>query len=323
MTAYRIICFSMLLYFFGSCVVYFNVVFDQFESVVMHVTSLDHEHILHSRALVIVAFALLVMTPLCLLRRIESLQFTSALAVFSIVYLAADVIARAAMSPKATTVKQANASIELFQCIPIIAFALQCHLVYVPVYKGLAGRSLKKGASVGLYTFLICLGLYLPTGAFGYSMYGDDTAGDIVASNLPWAVDTGITRLAIALTATFSYPLLHFVARTVVADVITGGKDVAAPENRTLFYSLTAAFIGLSIGVAVGVPQIKVVLGFTGSIPATAQIFIFPGLMWIELGKRLQDPSARRWRIIQGWVVIVFGVVLGCLCTYVTIINLK
>lgn len=67
-----------------------NIVADQVHSVIDH-SSVDST-ILGHRAFVICVFAALVIVPLCMLRRIESLQFTSILAVFAICILEIDVV---------------------------------------------------------------------------------------------------------------------------------------------------------------------------------------------------------------------------------------
>ena len=224
-TAGKIISVSMTIYLFGSCIAYLNIISDQiFESILSKQASLEGT-VLANRQFVIFCFTVFVVAPLCLLRSVKSLEITSALAVFSIVFLAADVVYHAAdILPKAGIAASAKAfptSAEIFQAVPIICFALQCHLVYVPVFAGLSSRSLRRMDWVTVATFVVCLALYLPVGVLGYLMYGADTKDDI-SENLPEGIDTYVVHACLSATAIFSFPLLHYVARIAVGDLVWG-----------------------------------------------------------------------------------------------------
>lgn len=224
-TAGKIISISMTIYLFGSCIAYLNIISDQiFESILSRQASLEGT-VLANRQFVIFVFTAFIVAPLCMLRSVKSLEITSALAVFSIVFLAADVVYHATdILPRAGIAVSAKAfpsSAEIFQAVPIICFALQCHLVYVPVFAGLSNRTLRRMDWVTAATFVVCLCLYLPVGVLGYLMYGSDTKDDI-SENLPEGIDTYVVHACLSATAIFSFPLLHYVARIALGDLVWG-----------------------------------------------------------------------------------------------------
>ena len=82
---------------------------------------------------------------------------------------------------------------------------------------------------VSAATMLICMILYVPTGVFGYLTHGANTPDDISkACGTTW--DCNIGRVCVGLTAFFSYPLLQFVARTVVRDLFFAGVKMRAED---------------------------------------------------------------------------------------------
>ncbi|KAA0157308.1 hypothetical protein FNF27_05035 [Cafeteria roenbergensis] len=224
---------SMCLYLFGSCVAYLDIVSNQITAVASS-SGLDGT-VLTSRPFVIGIVAV-VMLPICLLPRIQALDYASAVAVLSIMYLEGDVIARSigsiadgSAAMHTGGISLLSIDVGLFKALPVLAFALQCHLVYVPVFQSLKDKSLRNMDMVSVATYVLCCLLYLPTGIMGYLQFGLTTCSDIVAKNLPSAGDTDVARGSIALTAMLSFPLLHFVARTTLNDIIFQGTPFFPP----------------------------------------------------------------------------------------------
>jgi amino acid permease len=226
---------SMSIYLFGSCIAYLDIIADQVSSVA--IASGMGDTALASRPVVMAVVVLTVLVPLCLLPKIEALNYASAVAVLSIVYLEGDVVAHSVAHLTSATsahveVSLLNVTVGLFKALPILSFALQCHLVYVPVYHSLKVQSLRVMDLVSVVCYALCLMLYLPTGIMGYLQFGEQTCSDIVSQNLPSVPDTDVARGSIALTALLSYPLLHFVARTTLNDVLFGGASFKRDDGR-------------------------------------------------------------------------------------------
>lgn len=167
------------------------------------------------------------------------------------------------------------------------------HLVLIPQYSAVKFRTVGKMDWINTCTMVICLVIYIPAGLAGYMQLGTATPGDvrcglfgrgafrrvtILQSWLPGlglhfcfclflflcplqvlvafgnALDISIGRICIACTCIFSYPLLQFVARTVIEDLLFRG---ATPSNVRMGVE-TVFFIGASLAVSIAVPKVEV-----------------------------------------------------------------
>merc|ERR1711979_161035 len=76
------------------------------------------------------------------------------------------------------------------QSIPIVCFALMCHLTVVPATGGLQEywpsinnpgyTRFRKLVSISVSVIVLCFTLYFPTGFFGYHTFGVQTKQDIL-----------------------------------------------------------------------------------------------------------------------------------------------
>ena len=143
--------------------------------------------------------------------------------------------------------------------------------------------------------YAICFSAYIITGVFGYLLAGESTTGDIL-TRLPnrrhddsnaadddvrcpadvWAcpVDVDIARFTIAITVSASYPMLQFVSRACLDDLLVTHGLVAAHERgipthrflpETLFYVVVTTLI------AMVEPDVATVMDYIGSTLALLQ----------------------------------------------------
>lgn len=221
---------SMTFFCFGACCGYLDVIVDQ-------VTPVLHQWVnpgssILDRGWILLMFAPIVVS-LCFVPRIEVLSFTSALAVLSIVYLTFVCLVQFSgdFTPAAIhEVTWFKLGASVFEAFPVICFALQCHLVFVPVTNGLlrTGGTVKTADRVALAAMLICLGLYIPTGAAGYLHFREATPSDVLTSMSDKSVLVLIARFGITATGMFSYPLLFFVGRSSLDDLLFGPRECCA-----------------------------------------------------------------------------------------------
>lgn len=144
----------------------------QVENIVKNLDSVPDDSIINNRLFVVPVFTSVVVAPLCYLRKIEKLEFTSILAVVSIIYLLGCMIAHGVKKINsegvADDIVAFRLSFDMFRAVPLIAFALQCHLVFVPVYRSLKNRTVRKMDWVSAATFGTCMTIYVPVGILGF-----------------------------------------------------------------------------------------------------------------------------------------------------------
>lgn len=199
--------------------------------------------------------------------------------------------------------------------MPIICFALQCHLVFVHVYNSMKTRTVTQGDVVGATSMTICLLLYIPTGIAGYVLFRSGTPSDVLVAMSASSAAVDVGRACIAITQLFSYPLLAFVARDGIGDLLwTEG----VPLTRPRFLGVTVGFIASSALVSSCVRNVGVVIGFTGSTAAILQVFLFPAALWWKLRHE------ERWRGRGvALATAVFGLVVGVVSTVTTALSLS
>jgi solute carrier family 38 (sodium-coupled neutral amino acid transporter), member 1 len=114
--------------------------------------------------------------PLGLLRKIQFLSYTSALAMIAILYLIAVVVIsfiyRAAVGELPVGKYVAfNPSIDILKTIPIYFFSFGSHITLLPMYRELKDRSYKKMGLIINFSMVVIVAGYFLVGIFGYLMF--------------------------------------------------------------------------------------------------------------------------------------------------------
>jgi amino acid permease len=169
----------------------------------------------------------LIVIPLSFLRRLDSLKYTSVIALFSIAYLVILVVAhyiKGDTIPDRGTVRifEWAGPVSALAAFPVIVFAYTCHQnvsisnlmfeyeLMLPkmfsILNEIADNSHFRTTTVIFASIGGACSLYILTGITGYLSYGDNIRGNIV-SMYPTAAASTIGRLAIVILVMFSYPL--------------------------------------------------------------------------------------------------------------------
>lgn len=152
-----------------------------------------------------------VIFPLCLLRRMDSLKYTSVAAVACILAFTLAVVvtgvraladpalrdtlfndlitgrdggnasasatrcrppsSRPEVRPPGSAVNYVPADHTVLNALPIVCFAFLCHMNAFPIYAELEGRSLARMRRVSRASMAVCAAVYLSSGLFGYAAF--------------------------------------------------------------------------------------------------------------------------------------------------------
>lgn len=293
----------------GACWSYLVLLSDVIGPVVGRFSTLPDELI----SQLVMTISALIGLLLCLLRKINALKWTAVIAVLAVLMLVAALVreyVKHPCKPDDCTDEEGvpgwprgGRGVKLFPdgfgsvaaAIPLVTFALQCHIqtpsVYAEVPVSLRTPRVNVATAVGTYA-LLCL-LYLPTGIAGYARFGGATAGDII-NNFSISDDLAdAVRVCIAVTALCSYPMQHFPARTTIHQIwvkwnLKRGTELPAGMSSSfvLFEGLGWTFFALAISVLSSSTHTSLdsVFGLVGSICGGTVIFTIPGLMWRVAG---------------------------------------
>ena len=300
---------------FGVGVSYLIIIGDLMPGVVRGFTDEDSVlPFLVDRHFWVTAF-MMVVIPLSFLRRLDSLKYTSVIALISIGYLVVLVVYHFAAQdtfdgarPPVRVVHWAGA-IQTLSSFPVIVFAYTCHQNMFSILNEIADNSDSKTTSVVLASNGTAAAIYILVAITGYLSFGNDIGGNIVAQYAPSASAT-IGRAAIVVLVMFSYPLQVHPCRASVDAVLKwrpksssrssgpSSGDSSPPRNvpllqagkkrnseigETRFALITTAIIILSYIVAMTVSSLEAVLAYVGSTGSTAISFILPGLFYYKI----------------------------------------
>jgi len=306
----------LVLYLVGSCIAYMTVMGDIIGPVARHWAG---HHFYTTRDFLIVSFAIFVMFPLCLLKRIDVLALASVLAVLSCSYLAVFVSYEGIeelVKNGFDKVHSERLDFQFLAALPLICFAYQCQIMVPPVYSNLKNANLSKMSIITAGALTICTLLYVPVGSFGYIKFGDDTDSDILLNFDVGNVGASIARMCVAFTVTLAYPINNFPARLTIASMLFKDND---PSTKRL-YLITGVTFVINLAVAILVPSITVVFSILGATLGVSMIFFYPALFAWKLQQRLnsQGKSYRAYQIGAGVLGIV-GIFIASTGTYLTI----
>jgi len=289
------------------------------------------------RRSVLLAVALGLCFPLSLLRSLNALRFTSSLSISSVCYLV--VLLTAGSETK-------NAQVVHFKpiwpgvvtAIPIMAFALQCHISAPLVYSEM--HSSIKGARwmnrVSFMAMALCMLLYIPAGVFGYIRFGESVLGDVLtlgaahceadssgmggfAVSNAWA---DLARVCTSITAVSGYALNHYPARPAIFSMLNrfqqraGGQSYQDAIPTHLIFLEASVWLGLCFIIAVCCTNLAAVFSITGATCGSMVIFILPGLFWWHHG-----PKTTWQRLLPSTVLWVVGIAIILVGTVATLIQ--
>ncbi|GMI72635.1 hypothetical protein like AT3G56200 [Hibiscus trionum] len=287
-------------------------------------------HWWNSRAFALLFTLVFILLPLVMLKRVESLRFSSAISVFlAVVFVAiSSVMAIMALfegktnSPRLLPELDNKASFfDLFTAVPVIVTAFTFHFNVHPI-----GFEMEKPSdmiSAVRISMVLCAAIYFTIGVFGYLLFGDSIMADILVNfdqNSGSAIGSllnDIVRLSYALHLMLVFPLLNFSLRANMDEFLFPEKPLLAKDN-TRFMSITLVLLGFSYLAAIAIPNIWYFFQFMGSTSAVCLAFIFPGAIALRDAWGI---STARDRILAA-VMIILAVVTSTIAISTNIYSL-
>ncbi|KAJ8647705.1 hypothetical protein MRB53_000728 [Persea americana] len=287
-------------------------------------------HWWNSRAVVLLFIALFVMLPLLLLRRVESLRFSSFISVLLAVVFVVVSSAMAIYALFKGTTRNPRwlpdftgdvSFFDLFTAVPVVVTAFTFHFNVHPISAEIKKHSdMTKAVRISL---VLCAFIYAAIGFFGYLLFGDSTMADILSnfdrnSGTPLGQFLDDTvRLSYAIHLMLVFPLLNFSLRINV-DGLLFPKSTPLPSNSTRFVVLTGFLLGLIYLVAIAIPSIWSFFQFLGSTSAVCIAFVFPGAIVL---RDVHKISTGRDRILAS-LMIILAVIASSIAITTNVVNL-
>lgn len=193
-----------------------------------------NEGVLMNRNFWITLFMFTIVTPLSYLKKLDSLKYTSIVALFSVIYLICLVITHYAMHdtiPDDTTI---DTSVDFFgpksfkstlSSFPIFVFAYTCHQNMFAIINELepserSGSQTRQSNHIIRNAISTACVSYLIVGIIGYLNFGNSVNGNIISMYPKDSKLSLIGRLCIVLMVSLSYPLQCHPCRGSINHVI-------------------------------------------------------------------------------------------------------
>ena len=279
-----------------------------------------------SATLVVITTTLLL--PLCLMKNLSSLAPFSLLGSLGMIYTAVAMTIRyvtnayvpgvgtlvthlaPALRPRFGTLgAKAALSPSVTILLGMLSTAYMAHFNAPKFYTELKQNTVPRYATVVSASFGISILVFAVMASMGFLTFGAASAGLILNNYSTHDVLMGWSRLAVAISIVFSYPLAFVGARDGILDLLQV-KD----RSAKLLNSLTVALLSSLTVAALIVPDVSFVLALAGATLGNALIYIFPGIMWRGAVKRSTTATASQKREVKlAMGSAVFGLVMGAL----------
>ncbi|NWQ73634.1 S38A1 protein, partial [Columbina picui] len=263
-----------------------------------------------------------IILPLCLLKTLGYLGYTSGFSLTCMVFFLIAVIYKKFQIPcgglelnetstvlSNTTAHLCKAKYIVFNsktvyALPTIAFAFVCHPSVLPVYSELKDRSEKRMKLVANISFFSMFVMYLLTAIFGYlTFYGEVQSDLLYMYQSKNDVLILMVRLAVIIAVVLTVPVLFFSVRASFFEVIR------KPQFNLRLHILVTTFTLFFLNILViFIPTMKDIFGVVGVTFANMLIFILPSGFYLKMTQ--QDRSKFTQRIWAG-LFLALGVIFS------------
>lgn len=180
--------------------------------------------------------------------------------------------------------------------IPILAFAFVCHPEVLPIYTELRDASKKRMQRVANISILAMFVMYLLTALFGYLTFYAAVESELLHTySRVDPLDTLIlcVRLAVLVAVTLTVPVVLFPIRRALLQILFPEK----PFHWARHIGIAFCLIFLVNVLVIFVPSIRDIFGLIGATSAPSLIFILPGIFYIRIVPKDQEPLMSRAKI--------------------------
>eukprot|EP00928_Gymnodinium_smaydae_P043006 TRINITY_DN28907_c0_g1_i1.p1 TRINITY_DN28907_c0_g1~~TRINITY_DN28907_c0_g1_i1.p1 ORF type:complete len:456 (-),score=36.00 TRINITY_DN28907_c0_g1_i1:230-1597(-) len=256
--------------------------------------NLSHDNVI-ARVVVGLAFSLLFFLPWCMCRRLDSLKWTSWLALMATLYVGFICCWEVFMSPNDSltpeevaigheklreSVVVADFNMAWFASIPIVNVAFTAHYNAPRYYQELTDRSVPRYACVTSFSLLAALLVYLVVGVSGYAAFGQETQEDVLknfAESYKLAVGARIALLVVLISC---YPKVQHSLRDAIIRLTYADHWTTDTLPSWKLVRLTLVIVGASTLVGTLVSKVSVVLRYNGAIFGSLMVYVCPALMY-------------------------------------------
>ena len=214
------------------------------------------------------------------------------------------------------TAKGLTFNANAFTAISIHVSTFALPLMMLPIVKHYNPSTDKRKAVTGM-VYIFNFVLVIISGCFSYLICGDKTKADFLMSFDEKIVMIIILQVAIFIVVTLTYP---FVIRNIMfqwAEYFFGVSDYERASKKQRLILIPVVNL-INVALALFISDSSVMLGFGGALPGCLMCFAFPSLCYLKT----TNESFKSMKSIGHIIFVIFGILLGCICTVFNVIDL-
>ncbi|KAF6121770.1 solute carrier family 38 member 1 [Phyllostomus discolor] len=269
---------------------------------------------------VIVTFGIIL--PLCLLKNLGYLGYTSGFSLSCMVFFLIVVIYKKFQIPcivselNSTSANATNADMctpkyvtfnsKTVYALPTIAFAFVCHPSVLPIYSELKDRSQKKMQMVSNISFFAMFVMYFLTAIFGYLTFYENVQSDLLHKYQSKDDVLILTvRLAVIVAVILTVPVLFFTVRSSLFELTKKTKF-----NLCRHIVVTLILLVIINLLVIFIPTMKDIFGVVGVTSANMLIFILPSSLYLKITNQDGDKGTQRiWAALFLALGVLFSLI--------------
>ena len=174
--------------------------------------------------------------------------------------------------------------IKFLQASSIFIFGFASQITVFPIVNELIDVTQKKLNRVFMASTLTGMFLYVVVSFSAYATYGDSIQSNLLL-NYPKSPSVSAARIMISFVVTFSYPLQINPTRRCILTILFNSVDEGEPASKSVqfirYWAITIAFLLGSLGIALAVDDLGIVIALVGAFGGTLIMFILPGYLFI------------------------------------------
>mmetsp|Transcript_12991 Transcript_12991/g.28085 ORF Transcript_12991/g.28085 Transcript_12991/m.28085 type:complete len:500 (+) Transcript_12991:113-1612(+) len=248
--------------------------------------------------------------PLCLLKNLGSLAPFSLLGTVGMVYtmlaMAVRYVGKGYLAPAgrflpdvAKELQPAFGDVGIkgvlnpnsFILICMLSTAYMAHFNAPKFYTELKNNTIKRYNTVVSASFGASIALMAVIASLGFLTFGAGSSPLILNNYSSKDVLMSLSRVAVAVSIVFSYPLAFAGLRDGVIDIL--GASEEKRKDSGYLNKMTAALLGGITGLALVVKDLAFVLSFGGATLGNALIYVYPALMFRSAVKNMGDKASK------------------------------
>jgi sodium-coupled neutral amino acid transporter 11 len=260
-----------------------------------------------------------VLLPLCLMRDLSALAYTSVLGTGGMVYTALFMLLRTldgsyGMGGRFSAGLAARRSMDIWSIdvktlvlVAILSTSYIAHYNAPKFYQNLKDRTVVRFNRVVYLAFAIITSIFILIVSTGYLTFGTASAGFVLNNYAATDPLATAARVAVGGSLVCAYPLVF----TGLRDGLRNSMNIAAQmAHRRLSYS---TLIALTL-VAFVAKDVGFVSAISGALFGTLLMFVFPGMFLMRA-----NPKPSEKKVAKG--LVASGVVIGWLSLVVSVIR--